>query len=85
MNQILNMVVRMVTRRLMRKGVGMAMGAGAKAWEDRKSRKARSQQENQFDQDPAVTQRRKLKDDERKGDDILYPTDEFTEDMQPRR
>lgn len=85
MNQILNMIIRMVTRRLMRKGVGMAMGAGAKAWENRKSRKVRTQPDSELEQDPAVTQRRKLRDDERKGDDILYPTDDFTEDMQPRR
>ena len=85
MNQILNMVVRMVMRTLMRKGVNMAMGAGAKAWENRKNRKARPQREDSIDQDPAITGRRKLKDDERKGDDVLYPTDEFTEDMQPRR
>ena len=85
MNQILNMVVRMVMRKLMRKGVGMAVGAGTKAWENRKERKAGPRAEDSFDQDPAVTQRRKLKDDERRGDDVLYPTDDFTEDMQPRR
>ena len=85
MNQILNMVIRMVTRAPMRKGVNMAMGAGAKAWANRKNRRAGPRRDASFDQDPAVTQRRKLKDDERKGDDILYPTDDFTEDMQPRR
>ena len=85
MNGILNMIIRMVTRTLMRKGVGMAMGAGEKAWENHKSRKARAQAEDELDQDPAITTRRKLKDDERKGDDVLYPTDDFTEDMQPRR
>ena len=78
-DRILNMIIRMITRKLMRKGVGMAMGAGSKAWENRKQRKAGARQ------DPAVTQRRKLKSDEQKGDDVLYPTDDFTEDMQPRR
>jgi len=82
---MLNMIIRMVTRMLMRKGVGMAMGAGAKAWENRKVRKAGPRPENELEQDPAITNRRKLKDDERRGDDILYPTDDFTEDMQPRR
>jgi len=85
MNQIINMIIRMVTRQLMRKGVGMAMGAGAKAWQNRKDRKAGPQREEDIDQDPAINNRRKLRDDERKGDDILYPTDDFTEDMQPRR
>ncbi len=85
MDRILNMIIRMVTQKLMRKGVGMAMGAGSKAWENRKDRKARGRQEREIEQDPAVTGRRKLKSDERKGDDILYPTDDFTEDMQPRR
>ena len=70
---------------LMRKGVGMAMGAGTKAWRNRKNRKAGPQQEASIDQDPAITNRRRLREDERKGDDILYPTDDFTEDMQPRR
>ncbi len=85
MNQVLNMIIRMATRMVMRKGVGMAMGAGSKAWESRKSRKARASPEDEIEQDPAITGRRKLKEDERIGDDILYPTDDFTEDMQPRR
>ena len=85
MNQIVNMVIRMVMRTLMRKGVNMAVGAGTKAWADRKKRTAAPQREDSIDQDPSITTRRKLKDDERKGDDVLYPTDDFTEDMQPRR
>ena len=84
-DRILNMIIRMITRKLMRKGVGMAMGAGSKAWENRKQRKVGARQEAELEQDPAVTQRRKLKSDEQKGDDVLYPTDDFTEDMQPRR
>ena len=84
-DRILNMIIRMITRKQMRKGVGMAMGTGSKAWENRKQRKAGARQEAELEQDPAVTQRRKLKSDEQKGDDVLYPTDDFTEDMQPRR
>ena len=84
MDRIFNMIVRMVMRQVMRKGAGMAMQAGQDAWNKRKARKTQSSVEN-IDQDPAVTNRRKLRDDERKGDDVLYPTDEFTEDMQPRR
>lgn len=82
---MLNMIIRMATRMLMRKGVGMAVGAGTKAWQNRKARKAGPRPESELEQDPAVTSRRKLRDDERRGDDILYPTDDFTEDMQPRR
>lgn len=82
---MLNMIIRMVTRTLMRKGVGMAVDAGSKAWRDRQTRKAGPRPESELEQDPAITSRRKLRDDERKGDDILYPTDDFTEDMQPRR
>ncbi len=85
MNQILNMIIRMVTNMLVRKGVGAAMGAGTKAWQNRKSRKVAAQRESELEQDPAITGRRKLKDDERKGDEVLYPTDELTDDMQPRR
>ncbi len=82
---MLNMIIRMVTRILMRKGVDMAVGAGSKAWRDRKLRKAGARTARELEQDPAITGRRKLKDDERAGDEILYPTDDFTEDMQPRR
>ncbi len=85
MDRILNMIIRMITQKLMRKGVGMAMDAGSKAWESRKDRKAQGQPERDIEQDPAITDRRKLKFDEKKGDDVLYPTDDFTEDMQPRR
>ena len=85
MNGILNMIIRMVTRQLVSKGVNAAMGAGTKAWSNRKNRKAGPAQAANIDQDPSITGRRKLKEDERKGDDILYPTDDFTEDMQPRR
>ena len=82
---ILNMVIRLVARKLMRKGAGVAMDAGTKAWKNRKSRNAGPRQEEEMEQDASITNRRKLKDDERKGDDVLYPTDDYTEDMQPRR
>lgn len=85
MNQILNMIIRTVMNMLVRKGVGAAMGAGTKAWENRKSTKVRARPEEGLEQDPSITSRRKLKDDERKGDEVLYPTDDFTDDMQPRR
>lgn len=85
MNQILNMIIRTVTNMLVRKGIGAAMGAGSKAWQTRKSRKAGARPAGELEQDPAITGRRKLKDDEHKGDEVLYPTDDFTDDMQPRR
>ncbi len=84
MDRILSMILRMVMRKVARKGVGMTLDAGGKAWNARKMRKAGAQSAD-IEQDPAVTARRKLHDDERRGDDILYPTDEFTEDLQPRR
>ncbi|MEM7270977.1 MAG: hypothetical protein AAF401_17190 [Pseudomonadota bacterium] len=84
---ITRMIQRMVMRFLMRsakKGVMTAARKGAKAWEGRQSRKTAAQPQD-IEQDPAVTGRRKRHEDERKGDEILYPVDEFTEDMQPRR
>lgn len=85
MNQIINMIIRTVMNMLVRKGIGAAMGAGTKAWQNRKSSKVAAKRDDDLEQDPSVTARRKLKDDERKGDEVLYPTDEFTDDMQPRR
>lgn len=85
MNQILNMIIRTVTNMLVRKGIGAAMGAGSKAWQKRQLRKAGAHHKEDLEQDPAITGRRKLKDDERRGDEVLYPTDDFTDDMQPRR
>ena len=85
MDRIIQMIIRQITRRLMRKGVGMAMDAGTKAWNARKKTRKAGKTVETIEQDPTLSQRRQLKPDERKGDDVLYPTDEYTEDMQPRR
>lgn len=90
MNQIVNMVIRQVTRQIVRKGVGAAMKAGGDAMARRKNTgpapTAAVAPESPAAQKPApIEVKRPRHADERKGDEVLYPTDEFTEDMQPRR
>ena len=63
------------------KGVGKAMSAGGEAWNKRRAAK----KAETIEQDAAVTATRKRLDDERKGDEILYPTDDLTQSMQPRK
>lgn len=84
MDRIIQMVIRTIIRQLTRKGMDTAMRAGSNAMNKRKARKGQSK--NDFiEQDPAVTGRRRRHPDERKGDEILYPTDSATDDMQPRK
>ena len=91
MNQIVNMVIRQVTRQLVRKGVGVAMKSGGDALKKGGAAMAKRRQKDAAaepePQAPAATVEpfRKRHADERKGDEVLYPTDDFTEDMQPRR
>lgn len=68
-------------RRLAMKGVDKAMSAGGDALNKRRERKKNAL----IEQDPALTDVRKRMDDERKGDEVLYPTDDFTHNMQPRK
>ena len=83
MDRIIQMVIRTIIRQLTRKGMDAAMKAGGNAMNRRKARKAGG---NDFiDQDPAITERRARHPDERKGDEILYPTDRTTDEMQPRK
>jgi len=81
MDRILQMFMRQIVNMIVRKGAVAAMQAGGKALRARLERK--TAKVNTIDQD--VSGRRKLNSDEREGDDVLYPTDEYTEDMQPRR
>ncbi len=83
MDRIIQMVIRMIIAQFMRKGVNAAMKAGGDAMSRRKARK--TAQSDFIDQDPAITERRERHADERKGDEILYPTDRTTDDMQPRK
>lgn len=83
MDRIIQMVIRMIIAQVMRKGVNAAMKAGGDAMSRRKAR--RSERSDFIDQDPAITERRARHPDERKGDEILYPTDSTTDDMQPRK
>lgn len=83
MDRIIQMVIRMIIAQVMRKGVNAAMKAGGDAMNRRKARK--SAQNDFIDQDAAITERRQRHADERKGDEILYPTDSTTDDMQPRK
>lgn len=83
MERIIQMVIRMIIAQVMRKGVSAAMKAGGDAMSRRKARKGA--QSEFIDQDPAITERRERHSDERKGDEILYPTDSTTNDMQPRK
>jgi hypothetical protein len=85
---IQQMLVRYLRRYAMRyakktamKGVGKAFSAGNDAWRKRKDAKSR----DVIEQDPAITETRKRMPDERRGDEILYPTDEYTHSMQPRK
>ena len=82
MDRMLQMIVNMVMRTLMRQGVNAAMKKGGEMWDKRQSRKAAP---DTLDQDPAVTDRRERHEDERRGDEIIYPTDKMTEHMQPRK
>lgn len=83
MDRIIQMVIRTIIRQLTRKGMDAAMKAGGNAMNKRKARKG--QRDDYIDQDPAVTERRRRHPDERRGDEILYPTDRSTEEMQPRK
>ena len=61
---------------------GVTFGA---AFSSPLQRAARTAAAPEIDQDPSVTQRRRLHADERRGDNVLYPTDDYTDGMQPRR
>ncbi len=63
------------------KGAGKAFSMGSEALRKRRERKAGPV----LDQDPAITGTRKRMSDERKGDEILFPTDDYTHNMQPRK
>ena len=80
MDRIINMVIRQVTRKLVGQGVNAAMKAGGKAMKRRGKRGGEPPATLDF-----VEPRRRRHADERRGDEILYPTDDYTEDMQPRR
>lgn len=87
MDRIISMIIRQVVRQLVGQGVRGAMRAGTKALARRGDRKAATPAaaDEQIDQDPSVTYRRRRHPDERRGDEVLYPTDDYTEGMQPRR
>jgi hypothetical protein len=83
MDRMIQMVIRMIMAQVMRKGVSAAMKAGGDAMSRHKARKGA--QSDIVEQDPAIIERRERHSDERKGDEILYPTDGTTDDMQPRK
>ena len=85
-DRIINMVIRQVVRKLVGQGVNAAMKKGGEAIAKRGQRKQAVDEEGlENDQHPTDTARRSLHADERTGDDVLYPTDDYTEGMQPRR
>lgn len=85
-DRIINMVIRRVVNTLVRKGMDGAMKAGSDAWSKRgQRRQGAAPDDREIEQDPAETQRRRLHPDERRGDDVMYPTDDYTDGMQPRR
>lgn len=85
MDRIFNMIVRQLTRMAMRKGRRAAMGAAQEMLSKRAPRKRKAPPTPEtIEQAPADRPRRRQAD-ERPGDEILYPTDGLTEDMQPRR
>ena len=85
-DRIINQVIHQVIRRLVGSGVNAAMKAGSDAIANRGKRKQSfAEDQREIDQDPAQNERRRLHPDERKGDDVMYPTDDYTDGMQPRR
>ena len=80
-DRVLNMVLRQVVNMFVRKGVNTAMSAGQAAWKARGARKT-AKQADTIDVDAG---RKPLGPDDRKGDNVLYPTDDYTEEMQPRK
>ena len=90
-DRIVNMVIRQLVRKAVNGGVRSALGAGRRALDKRSAARAdrngaaREADQTEIDQDAAISQRRRLHYDERKGDNVLYPTDEYTDGMQPRR
>ncbi|MEL7462455.1 MAG: hypothetical protein AAFN79_00190 [Pseudomonadota bacterium] len=85
-DRIINMVIRQVVRKLVGQGVNAAMKKGGEALSKRGQRKQSAVDEPlEIEQSPADTSRRRLHPDERKGDEVLYPTDDYTDGMQPRR
>ncbi len=85
MDRIINMILRQVVRQLVGQGVRGAMRAGSNALSSGRIKRRRRSGTTEIEQDPSVTYRRRRHPDEQKGDEILYPTDDFTEGMQPRR
>lgn len=84
MDRIIQMVIRMVIANVVRMGVRGAMNAGKGAMAKRAGRKSR------LVEDPNAPPiggepKRKLKPGERKGDEVIYPTDNLTDQMQPRK
>ncbi len=90
-DRIINMVIRQIVNRAVRSGVNAAMKGGSDLLAKRAkskgvaSRRGVAPEDAEIDQDASITQRRRLHPDERKGDNILYPTDDYTDGMQPRR
>ena len=85
-DRIINMVIRQVLRKVVGSGVNAAMKAGSDALSKRGKRKQGFvHDDRQIDQDPAENERRRLHPDERKGENVMYPTDDYTDGMQPRR
>lgn len=87
-DRIINMVIRQVVRKVVSGGVNAAMKKGGEALANRGKAKAKrgfTEETREIEQDPADSQRRQLHRDERKGDNVLYPTDDYTDGMQPRR
>lgn len=85
MNRFVTRMARRYAQRLAMKGVKLMIGKTGAYLSERRARKddvAEFSPEREVD---GETPRRALHRDERRGDDILYPVDEFTEDMQPRR
>lgn len=88
-DRIINMVIRQLVNRAVRGGVNAAIKGGgdmlSKRAQMKTSASRQAMEQEEVDQDPSVTERRRLHPDERKGDDVLYPTDDYTDGMQPRR
>ena len=85
-DRIIQMVIRQVVRKVVGQGMNAAMKAGSNALAKRgRNKQGFAEDSRQIDQDPAENQRRRLHPDERKGDNVMYPTDDYTDGLQPRR
>ncbi|MEM7545286.1 MAG: hypothetical protein AAF367_07105 [Pseudomonadota bacterium] len=80
MQRFVMMFLRRFAMRAARKGIGKALSAGSNM-----AQRKKAEGRPVIDQAPTITASRRRFADERRGDEILYPTDDFTHDMQPRK